>query len=393
MKQHVIEKIQSALGSEKLAGWLLYDFRASNPVAIGLLSPGETPHLTRRFFYWIPREGEALRFQSAVEPGLFDDLPGRQVLYRGWRELEALLAEHLPSGMPIAMEYSPGGAIPTVAYVDGGTLEWLRKIGLTIVSSANLLQRVEAPWDEAALASHREAGSLLETIRRAALDRVRAALRDGSCLLDVELQTFMTDEMARLGLVTSHPPIVAFGKDSGNPHFGPDARHPRALIPNQVVLIDYWAKLDKPGAVYADYTHMSFAGDAPPSELIEVFAAVRDARDAAIGYLRKQLAAGEAPLGCDVDRVARAVIEEAGYGEAFVHRTGHNLGLETHGPGVNLDSLETRDERRIHDGIAFSIEPGIYLPRFGVRSEVNALNWRGELIVSGELQSELELLA
>ena len=390
--KHSISRIREALAAEGLAGWLLHDFRGSNHVAMSLLCPGEAPHLTRRFLYWIPASGEPLRFQSAVEPGLFADLPGGQILYRGWSELESRLRSELPAGRAIAMEYSPRGAIPTVACVDGGTLEWLRAMGIEIVSSADLLQRVDAPLDDAAFASHREAGKRLEAIRREAVGLVRDSLAGDRTLADCDLQAFLLLRMKESGLVTSHAPIVAFGPDAGNPHYSPDPARPRLLIPEQVVLIDYWAKLDEPGAVYADYTYMSFAGRALPDEMSAVWAAVAGARDAALSFLRGAIRAGDAPRGCDADRVARAVIESAGFGEAFVHRLGHNIGEETHGSGVNLDSLETRDERRILPGIAFSIEPGIYLPGFGMRSEINAVNWAGDLFVSGEIQALPELL-
>ncbi|MBM4119109.1 M24 family metallopeptidase, partial [bacterium] len=262
--KHDLATVQAAIRGEGLAGWLLYDFRGSNPVALELLAVPAGALLTRRFFYWIPATGEPLRLQSSVEAHHFGRLPGAQRLFKGWRELETLIAALLPQGAPIAMEYSPGGALPTVSHVDGGTLEWLRGLGLTIVSSADLVQRLEAPWSVAALASHERAAASLETIRRGALARLRAALAAGEPLSDHALQQWMLAEMEAAGLETNGPPIVAFGPDSGNPHHNPDPARPRRLAPGQVVLLDYWGRLRDPGAVYADFTWMAFAGPALP---------------------------------------------------------------------------------------------------------------------------------
>ncbi len=390
--RHSLATIQAALRAEGLAGWLLYDFRGSNPIALSLLAPSGPPMLTRRFLYWIPVGGEPLRFQSVVEGHLFADLPGGRRLFRSWRELERLLRDALPAGPPIAVEYSPSGALPTVSHMDAGSMEWLRGMGLTLVSSADLVQRVEAPWDEEALASHRQACRAVEALRREAVGTLREALAAGRPLLDTELQARLIAGMREAGLTSDHPPIVAFGPDSGNPHHSPDPAQPRALAPGQVVLLDIWGKRAHENAVYADYTWMAFAGDALPEAESRVWEAVRGARDALIDWLRARIAAGEAPRGCDADRIARDHIAAAGFGDFFLHRTGHNLGREDHGPGVNLDDLEARDERRIVDGMAFSIEPGIYLESFGMRTEVNALRWRGELLITGELQKSPELL-
>lgn len=390
--KHDLASLQAALRAEGLAGWLLYDFRGSNPVALELLAVPAGTLLTRRFFYWIPATGEPLRLQSGVEAHHFGHLPGRQQLFKGWRELETLLVAALPQGAPIAMEYSPGGALPTVSHVDGGTLEWLRGLGLAIVSSADLVQRLEAPWSAAALAGHQRAAASLETIRRGALARLRAALASGEAISDHGLQQWMLAEMAAAGLETNAPPIVAFGPDSGNPHHSPDPERPRWLAPEQVVLLDYWGRLREPGAVYADFTWMAFAGRALPPAIATAWSALRRARDAAIAFLAERFAAGESPQGRAVDALARAQLTAAGYGEAFVHRLGHSIGREDHGPGANLDDLETREERRLIEGVAFSIEPGIYTPDWGLRTEVNALHWQGKLLVSGELQTAVELL-
>lgn len=390
--KHDLAAVQTAIRGEGLAGWLLYDFRGSNPVALELLAVPAGAMLTRRFFYWIPATGEPLRLQSSVEAHHFGQLPGARRLFKGWRELEALLAAVLPQGAPIAMEYSPGGALPTVSHVDGGTLEWLRGLGLTIVSSADLVQRLEAPWSPAALASHERAAIALETIRRGALARLRAALAAGESLSDHALQQWMLAEMEAAGLETNGPPIVAFGPDSGNPHHSPDPARPRRLAPGQVVLLDYWGRLREPGAVYADFTWMAFAGPALPPAIAAAWSALREARDAAIAFLDERFAAGDSPRGREVDALARARLTAAGYGETFVHRLGHSIGREDHGPGANLDDLETREERRLIEGVAFSIEPGIYTPDWGLRTEVNALHWQGALLVSGELQTTPELL-
>lgn len=390
--KHSLAIVQAALAAEGLAGWLLYDFRGSNPVARELLAVPPDALLTRRFFYWIPATGEPLRLQSSVEAHHFSQLPGTQLRFKGWRELEALLRERLPRGPRIAMEYSPRGALPTVSYVDGGTLEWLRELGLAIVSSADLVQRLEAPWSPAALASHREAATRLEAIRREALDRVRRALAAGEPLTDCDLQAWMLAAMRAQGLETNAPPIVAFAADSGNPHYGPDPARPRRLARGQVVLLDYWGRLGAAEAVYADFTWMAFAGDQLPADVERAWLALREARDAALAFLAERFAAGDAPMGREVDALARARLTAAGYGEAFVHRLGHSIGREDHGPGANLDDLETQEERRLIEGVAFSVEPGIYTPEWGLRTEINALHWQGRLLVSGELQATPELL-
>lgn len=390
--KYSLASVQAALMAEGLAGWLLYDFRGSNPVARELLAVPAGTLLTRRFFYWIPAAGEPVRLQSAVEARLFAQLPGAQRLFKGWRELEALLRELLPAGPPIAMEYSPRGALPTVSHVDGGTLEWLRALGLAIVSSADLVQRLEAPWSEAALASHRVAATHLEAIRREAIGRLRSALAADEPLTDCALQAWMLEAMQARGLETNAPPIVAFAADSGNPHHSPDPERPRLLAPDDVVLLDYWARGRGPEAVYADFTWMAFAGAQLPPAVAKAWQALREARDAALAFLAERFAAGEAPQGREVDALARARLTAAGYGEAFVHRLGHSIGREDHGPGANLDDLETQEERRLIEGVAFSVEPGIYTPAWGLRTEVNALHWHGRLLVSGELQESPELL-
>ena len=389
--KHSLEQVQAALADEGLAGWLLYDFRGSNPLALELLALPAGALLTRRFFYWIPAVGAPVRLQSAVERHHFAHLPGEQRLFRGWRELAALLLD-LPKDRPIAMEYSPGGAIPTVSHLDAGTLEWLRELGLEIVSSADLVQRLEAPWSEASLASHRRAAAAIETVRHGAIGRLREALRSGAPLTDRALQQWMLAAIRQAGLETNAPPIVAFGPDSGNPHHECSDATPRALVRDQVVLLDYWAREPGPEGVYADFTWMAFAGTQLPEDVARAWTALRAARDTALDFLRDRFAAGDPPQGCEVDAVARALLERKGYGEAFAHRLGHSIGREDHGPGANLDDLETREERRLIEGVAFSVEPGIYGPAFGLRTEVDALHWRGALLVSGELQSEIELL-
>jgi Xaa-Pro dipeptidase len=390
--KYSLATVQAALKAEQLAGWLLYDFRGSNPVARELLAVPTGAMLTRRFFYWIPAAGEPVRLQSSVESHLFGHLPGAQQRFKGWRELEGLLGALLPRGPRIAMEYSPRGALPTVSYVDAGTLEWLHELGLTIVSSADLVQRLEAPWSAAGLASHREAAAHLEAVRREAIGRLRQALAIAEPLSDCALQAWMLAAMQARGLETNAAPIVAFAADSGNPHHSPDPARPRWLEPGQVVLLDYWGRLAQPDSLYADFTWMAFAGDRLPAPVARAWQALRAARDAALAFLAERFAAGAAPMGREVDALARARLTAAGYGEAFVHRLGHSIGREDHGPGANLDDLETQEERRLIEGVAFSVEPGIYTPDWGLRTEVNALHWQGRLLVSGELQESPELL-
>jgi Xaa-Pro dipeptidase len=368
-------------------GWLLYDFHGSNPIAQKLVGVLGT-HTTRRWYYWVPATGAPVKLVHAIEPAVLDEVPGERRLYAGRRELEAGVGRLLDGARVVAMEYSPGGAIPYVSRVDAGTVDFVRGLGVQVVSSGDLVGRFEAAWDNEAIASHRAASERLYVIKDQAFELVRARLAAGVPIQEYEVQQAMAGWMTAAGLVTDAPPIVAAQEHAGNPHYAPSPTVSREIRSNEVLVLDLWAKLGKPGAVYADITWAGFSGS-PPPEVAEVFRAVVRARDAAIGLVEERVARGEVVRGWEVDRAARGVIDAAGYGSQFIHRTGHSLGEEVHGNGAHMDDYETHDDRRLLTGTGFTIEPGIYLPSFGIRSEVNMVVGTSRAEVTGPRQMEL----
>ncbi|WP_337844763.1 M24 family metallopeptidase [Thermus sp.] len=353
-----IAKVQEALREERLDGWLLYSFGQGNPLALEALGL-EGLHLTRRFAYLIPREGTPTLLCHAIEESLFPSLPGGRRVYHTWRGFAEGLEGLLGGKRRVALEYVPGGAIPYLSRVDGGTLDLLRALGVEAVSSWPLLLLFQT-WDEEALKRHRRAVKGLLQAR----DRALRLLRENPQVTEKEVQGTMAETLLALGLTFDHPPMVAFGRNAANPHHEPGAAR---LEVGEVVLLDLWAK--EPGGVYADLTWMAGLGVAEAAH--RAFAAVARARDEAIRFVAQAYRRGEHPKGFEVDRVARKVLEEAGYGAYIRHRTGHNLGREVHGAGPHLDDLETHDFRPLVPGLAFTVEPGVYLPDFGVRTEVN----------------------
>lgn len=384
-----IPAIQALLRRSGIAGWLLYDFRHSNPIAYRTLGLDERVHATRRWYYCIPAEGEPRKLVSPMEAGILDALPGGRQVYRTWQEREAGVAALVAGLGQVAMEYSPRGMVPYVSAVDGGTLELVRSCGVEVVSSADLVQETVARWDAADLASHRAASERLMRIKDAAFAEAARRLRAGERLTDYALQQFMYRRYAESGLVSDAPPIVATNGHASNPHYQPTEATQSEIRPGDVLLIDFWAKLDQPGAMYADHTWMAFCGAAVPEAPARVFGAVAAGRDAAVALVRAAARDGQPLQGWQVDDAARSVIEAAGYGEFFLHRTGHNIGEEVHGEGANMDNFETHDVRALLPNTCSSIEPGIYLPAFGVRSEIDVYFAPPEVVVSGGLQMEM----
>lgn len=353
-----LRRTQETLREERLDGWLLFSFGRSNPVALEVLGLASL-HLTRRFAYVIPQEGEPTLLCHAIEASLFPALPGRLRTYHTWRGFVEGLEEALLGIRRLALEYVPGGAIPYLSRVDGGTVDLLRGMGLELLSSWPLLLPFQT-WDEKRLESHRRAAQGLVRARDAAL----ALLQENPRATEREVQGRMAEVLAGQGLVFDHPPMVAFGRHSANPHHEPTEK---PLEEGEVVLLDLWAK--EPGGVYADLTWM--AGRAVPEAVHRAFQAVARARDGAIAFVARAYREGRRPKGFEVDRLARRVLEEEGYGAYVRHRTGHNLGEEVHGTGPHLDDLETHDLRPLVPGLAFTVEPGVYLEAFGVRTEVD----------------------
>lgn len=369
MKQ--LKEIQDALQAADLEGWLLYDFRGLNPIAVRLAGLPPEGHFSRRWAYWIPAQGQPAWLLHRIEMGPFLNRPERLVPYVSWQELRQGLRSLLGDARRIAMEYSPQNAIPYVSRVDAGTIELLRSLGYEVVSSADLVQLVEARWTPAQLAQHRETADQLNQIKDECFAWLSRELQAGRTPGEVEGQQFVMRRFAELDLVTDHPPIVGVNQHSGDPHYAPTLERQFMVKPGDFVLLDLWAKPNRPDAVFADITWTAVAAAQPTARQQEIFGIVARARDAAVHFIQQRVTAGEPIRGYEVDDACRGVIAAAGYGPQFIHRTGHSIDTSTHGNGVNIDNLETEDRRHLIPGIAFSIEPGIYLPDFGVRSEID----------------------
>jgi Xaa-Pro aminopeptidase len=349
-------------------GWLLYDFHGLNPIAGRLI--GISGLATRRLFVWLPRAGDAVAVAHRIELHQLAGFPGDVRPYAAWRELHDGLRA-LVAGRTVAMEISPRDAVPYLDRVPSGVVQLVEELGGRVIPSAPLVTRFAARWTPAELAGHRRAAEALAEIAAEALRWAGAEVARGAEVREVALQQRVLAALERAGLVTTHPPIVGFQQNAALPHYEPRAGHDRRLEPGQVLLLDLWGG---PGAdtVFADQTWMALAGRAADAEVRRVWEAVRGARDAAVELLRRRWTERAAVTGADVDDAARAVIRGAGYGEFFVHRTGHSIDRELHGSGPHIDNFETADERPLEAGIGFSIEPGVYLPgRFGMRSEIN----------------------
>jgi Xaa-Pro dipeptidase len=388
-----VGNIQRALAADGLDGWLLYDFHGSNPIAAGLAGlAGSGKMTTRRWYYLIPASGSPRGLVHAIESHNLDSLPGTKESYAGRRELNSGLQRLLDGCRRVAMEYSPECAIPYVSRVDAGTYEAIRSLGVDVVSSGDLVQRFEAAWSAAALASHRAASERLYRIKDRAFDLIARTIRAGRAADEYDVQQQMTVWFKEEGLVTDAPPVVAAMEHAGDPHYLPSASAHRAIRPNELVLLDLWGKLPDAGSVFADITWVGFTGSAVPDEFSRAFSAIRDARDAAITVVQAAARERRDIRGWQVDRGARDVIEAAGYGKAFIHRTGHSLGETVHGNGVHMDDYETHDDRRLLPGTGFTIEPGVYFDRFGVRTEINMYYGDGEATVTGPAQTDIVTL-
>ena len=387
-----IPAVQAALKEEGLDGWLLYDFHGSNPIARRLTGLDNGFKTTRRWYYVIPAAGEPRKLVHAIESHNLDHLPGGKTIYSQRDTLASGLTFVLGGMKRVAMEYSPGNSIPYISRVDGGTLEAVRQLGVEVVSSGDLVQRFEAIWSDAALATHRAASERLYRIKDRAFAMVRDGRAAGGTLTELDVQRAMIGWFADEGLIMDSPPVVAAEENAGDPHYGPSEKKYRAINANEVVLLDLWGKLPEPGAVYADITWVGFTAQAVPDRYVQAFNAARDGRDAAIALVKDAVAAGRELRGFEVDRACRDVLDKAGFGAQFVHRTGHSLGTEVHGNGVHMDDFETHDERRLIPGTGFTIEPGVYSSAFGVRTEINMFVGEREATVTGALQQEFVLL-
>jgi Xaa-Pro aminopeptidase len=388
-----IPAVQRALAEDGLDGWLLYDFHGSNPIARRLTGLDTAAKMTtRRWFYVIPATGEPRKLVHAIEPYNLDHLPGGKTIYSQREKLSEGLRAVLGGLKRVAMEYSPGNAIPYVSRVDAGTVESVRELGVDVASSGDLIQRFEAIWSDAALETHRAASESLYRVKDRAFEMVRQARHNRRRLTEMDVQHAMVGWFDAEGLISDSPPVVAAQENAGNPHYMPTDEKHRAIGDDEIVLLDLWGKRNTTGAVFADITWVGFTGTTVPDGVAKAFAAARDGRDAAIELVKNAATKGRALRGFEVDRACRAVIDRAGLGEYFIHRTGHSLGTEVHGNGVHMDDFETHDERRLIPGTGFTIEPGVYTTAFGVRTEINMFVGEREATVTGPLQTEFVLL-
>jgi Xaa-Pro dipeptidase len=384
-----IDEIQKALREEKLDGWLFFDHHQRDPLAYRVLGLSPARTVTRRWYYLIPAHGEPKGLVHAIESGVLTGLPGSIQIYSSWTAQVEGLKELLAGCRRVAMQYSPNCAIPYVSLIDAGTLELVRGTGVEVLTSANLIQLFESRWTAQQLEMHLEAGRRVDRVRAEAFQNIAATLSAGRTITEWDVNRFIRASFENAGLITDHGPIVAVNANMSNPHYEPEAETSQPIRKGDAVLIDMWAKLDSPGAVFYDITWTGYCGSQAPSALQNIFEVVRDARDRAVARVKDGVARNEIIHGFEVDDAARGYIREKGFEQYFVHRTGHSIGEEVHGTGANMDNLETHDERRIIAGTCFSIEPGVYLAEFGIRSEVNVYVGDREAIVTGEIQSKL----
>ncbi|MBI4861079.1 MAG: M24 family metallopeptidase [Candidatus Riflebacteria bacterium] len=385
--------IQEALREAQLDGWLFYDFHNRDVISYRILGLDLSRMTTRRWYYFIPATGAPRRLCHSVEPHKLDQLPGEKKIYLSWQSQHQLLKESLAGARRIAMQYSPNCLIPYVSLADAGTVELVRSFGVEVVSSANLVQRFEAHVSETAYMTHVEASRRMHALLDATFARIGERVKAGAPT-EHEIQQFMLDQYRAHDLTFSDAPIVAVNAHASDPHFEPRPDNTVAIKRGDRVLIDLWAKLNKPGSIYFDITWMGYVGDDVPARYAEVFGIARDARERAVALVEERMSKGRPLAGWEVDQVCRAHIEAHGLAQYFVHRTGHSIGEEVHGNGVNIDNLETRDDRFIVPGTLFSIEPGIYLPEFGVRTEIDCyVDADRKVRIAGARQSEIVKIA
>ncbi len=374
-------------------GWLFFDHHRRDQLAYQILGIPSNQMASRRWYYLIPANGEPRKLVHRIESGALDSLPGQKECYSRWSDQQTKLGVLLEGCSIIAMQYSPQCAIPYVSLVDAGTLELVRAQGVEVVSSADLVQQFQAKWTQNQVRTHFEAAKLVDEIRGEAFDLIGQRLRDGNSVNEYEVQQFIMMRFDEKGLTANHGPIVAVNANASDPHYEPAPERAAQITRGDLVLIDMFAKLKAPDAVYYDITWMGFCGASVPDEIRRVFDVVKTARKRASYFVLSKVSAGEQIAGYQVDDAARGYIEESGLGEFFFHRTGHSIGTEVHGTGANMDNFESHDERRIIPGTCFSIEPGVYLPAFGIRSEVNVYVGERQAEVTGEQQEEVLRIA
>ncbi len=388
-----IAEMQKDLRAAKLDGWLFYDFRGRDPIAQRIL---DLPHgmRTRRWFYFVPAKGAPKKLVHKIEAAALASIPGDTLSYASQKELRDNLKKAMGKAKKVAMQYSPKNAIPYVAMVDAGTIELVRSLGPKVFTSADLVQKYEACWSAAQLESHLAAGRAIDRIVKEAFVLAADCVKGKKSLTEYDLQQFILQKFAEAGIVTEEGPDVAINANASDPHYGPTRENSSPIRKGDLLLLDVWGKLKSEGSVYYDITWIGYLGAKVPEKYAKVFGVLREARDRAVDLIRSSVKAGKPLLGWQVDRAAREVVEKAGYGNFFFHRTGHNIGTSVHGNGVNMDGWETQDERHLIPKTCNSVEPGIYMPEFGMRTEVDVYVDEKEARVTGAIQTEiLPLLA
>ena len=386
-----LSAIQSALRERKLDAWLFYDHHHRDAIAYRVLGLPQNLMVTRRWYYVIPAQGEPSKLVHRIEAGHLDSLPGKKLQYSAWQELTDNLKTILGPYRDVAMQYSPNNMVFVVSVVDGGTLEMVRGFGKNVVSSADLVAQFEATLTDEQIKTHFQARDAVDAITAGAFKEIGRRVRNGGTN-EHQMQQWFMEAFARENLVTDDPPVVAVNANSGNPHYGPSPESSSPIREGDFVLLDVWAKKNVPDAVYYDITWTGFVGKAASEQQRKIFEVVRGARDAGVAKVKSAVAAGKHIAGWEVDRAARDYINQAGFGKYFIHRTGHSIGTEVHSNGANMDDLEVHDERQILPNSCFSIEPGIYMPEFGVRSEVNMMVRPKAAEVTGKIQSEIVII-
>jgi Xaa-Pro aminopeptidase len=383
-----LEAMQAAIRDAGHDGWLFYDHHHRDPIAERILGVDSSALITRRWYYYVPAEGEPRKLVHRIEQFRLDALPGQKGLYSSWQELATGIEAMLADSRRIAMQYSPNNAIMYVSMVDAGTVEFLRSLGKQIVSSADMVSQFEAVLSEEQIASHTVAQKAIDAILAEAWVQIGRRVRNGG-VTEFQMVEWLQQSMRRRGLTWEHGPDVSVNANTADSHYEPTAEKSAPIEEGDFVLIDMWGRVDTPGSLYYDITWTGVVGRKPTEREQLVFETVRNARDAAIAAIEKAFAQGRPICGYEADDAARNVIKAAGFGEYFTHRTGHNIAKELHGSGAHLDNLETHDVRRILPNTCFSVEPGIYLPEFGVRSEVDMITAPGKAWVTGAIQREL----
>ena len=383
-----LSAIQAALRERNIDAWLFYDHHHRDPIAYRVLGLPSGLMVTRRWFYLIPASGEPIKLVHKIEQGHLDTLPGSKHKYSGWQELFDQVKVILSNHRDIAMQYSPNNLVFTVSLVDGGTIDLIRGLGKNVVSSCDLVALFEASLTDEQMKSHLAARDAIDPITAAAFQEIGRRARNGGTN-EHEIQQWIVEAFGRENLVADDLPVVAVNENSSNPHYSPQAGSSKPIREGDFVLLDIWAKKNTPGAVYYDITWTGFVGKTPSDRMREIFKTVSQARDVGVKTVQTAVSAGNPIAGWEVDRAVRNYIKSAGFEQYFIHRTGHSIGSDVHANGANMDDLEIHDERRILPNSCFSIEPGIYLPEFGVRSEVNMLIRPRAAEVTGTIQREL----